>query len=144
MKLPSKEQIERARRDYPAGTRLELTADVQDPYAPIAKGTRGTVVYVDDMCQIGMTWDNGRSLSLIIGEDSFRKLTRSELIKEQARAVTKLPNCPNMFSKNEVFELAVANGYNEFADFIFEHGDLYGAFILTGELPAEIDTEESL
>ena len=30
-----------------------------------------------------MSWDNGRSLSLIPGEDNFRKLTMEELEAEQ-------------------------------------------------------------
>lgn len=67
---------------YPVGTRLELIS-MDDPYAPVPPGTRGTVQYVDDMGQIGMKWDNGSSLSLISGEDSFRKLTAEELAEEQ-------------------------------------------------------------
>lgn len=67
---------------YPVGTRLELIS-MDDPYAPVPSGTRGTVQYVDDMGQIGMKWDNGSSLSLIPGEDSFRKLTAEELAEEQ-------------------------------------------------------------
>ena len=31
----------------------------------------GTVIYVDDAGQIGMKWDNGRSLVIIPGEDLF-------------------------------------------------------------------------
>lgn len=73
---------EQHREAYPPGTRLELI-DMNDPYAPVPPGTRGTVEYVDDMGQIGMKWDNGRSLSLIPGEDSFRKLTAEELAEEQ-------------------------------------------------------------
>ena len=39
--------------------------------------------YVDDTGQLGVVWDNGRSLSLIPGEDRFRKLTQQEIIQEQ-------------------------------------------------------------
>jgi hypothetical protein len=137
MKQPSKAQIERTRRDYPVGTRLELTADMQDPYAPIQKGTRGTVTYIDDMCQIGMQWDNNRSLSLIVGEDSFRKLT--VIPPEIVTAVKKLrllPNVPNMFSVKEVFEFAMRQDGDEFyelADFIFMNTPAYSHLILTGE-----------
>lgn len=67
---------------YPIGTRLELIS-MEDPYAPIPPSTRGTVQYVDDIGQIGMKWDNGRTLSLVPGEDSFRKLTQEELAEEQ-------------------------------------------------------------
>lgn len=54
-----------------------------DPYAPVPPGKRGTVSYVDDIGQIGMKWDNGRSLSLIPGEDSYRRLTPGEIEAEQ-------------------------------------------------------------
>ena len=33
----------------------------------------GTVQYVDDAGQLGISWDNGRSLSVIPGVDSFHK-----------------------------------------------------------------------
>lgn len=32
-----------------------------------------------------MRWDNGRSLGLVSGEDSFRKLTDEEISAEQAQ-----------------------------------------------------------
>ena len=56
---------------YPKGTRIELI-DMDDPYAPIESGTKGTVEFVDDIGQIHMKWDNGRTLALIPGEDSFK------------------------------------------------------------------------
>lgn len=69
---PTKEQVERIRQRYPVGTRLTLHS-MDDPYAKIPPGTKGTVVHVDDMGQIGMQWDNGSGLSLIPGVDSFSK-----------------------------------------------------------------------
>lgn len=72
MRFPSKEIVERVRRQYPAGCRVELTHmdDVQAP--PI--GTRGTVIGVDDTASIMVAWDNGSGLNVVYGEDSCRKL----------------------------------------------------------------------
>ena len=67
---------------YPPGSRI-LLYQMTDPFAPVPSGTRGTVRYVDDAGQIGVAWDNGRSLSLIPGVDSFRKLTQQEIAQDQ-------------------------------------------------------------
>lgn len=82
MSFPSREQVASIRKNYPPGTRVMLN-NMNDPYSPVEPGTRGTVRYVDDSGQLGVAWDNGRSLSLIPGEDSFRKLTQQEIIQEQ-------------------------------------------------------------
>ena len=68
--------------NYPPGTRLELISMGKDP-DPVPPGTRGTVERVNSYGDIEMSWDNGRTLSLIPGEDSFRKLTIEELEAEQ-------------------------------------------------------------
>lgn len=73
---------ERMRTHYPPGTRVQLLR-MDDPYAPVSSGTRGTVTHVDDMGQLQMHWDNGQSLALIPEEDVFRKLTAAELAEEQ-------------------------------------------------------------
>ena len=72
MRFPSREIVERVRREYPAGTRVELVRmeDVQAP--PI--GTRGTVTGVDDAASILVDWDNGSGLHVVYGEDICRKL----------------------------------------------------------------------
>lgn len=72
MMFPSKEIVERIRKEYPEGARVELTRmdDMQAP--PI--GTRGTVKGVDDTGSIMVAWDNGCGLNVVYGEDSCRKL----------------------------------------------------------------------
>jgi len=72
---------ERMQKTYPEGTRLILNS-MNDPYAPVPPGTRGTVDFVDDAGQIHMKWDNGRTLAIVPSEDDFRKLTEEELAEE--------------------------------------------------------------
>lgn len=72
---------ERMQNQYPEGTRLLLNS-MNDPYAPVPPGTRGTVDFVDDAGQIHMKWDNGRTLAIVPSEDDFRKLTDEELAEQ--------------------------------------------------------------
>lgn len=74
-------QAKRIKETYPPGTRIELIS-MEDPFAPIPSGIRGTVKVVDDIGQLHMYWDNGRSLAVVPGEDSFRKLTPEEIEAE--------------------------------------------------------------
>jgi hypothetical protein len=67
---------------YPPGTRIELIHMGEDPN-PIPDGTRGTVTAVDDIGTVFCDFDNGRSLGLAYGEDSFRRLTPEEIAEEQ-------------------------------------------------------------
>ncbi len=70
MKFPSHETIERRRKEYPEGTRVELV-QMNDPQAPPA-GTKGTVKGVDSIGSLLMAWDNGSSLNVVCGEDIVR------------------------------------------------------------------------
>ena len=87
--FPSRGQVEFTRSCYPPGTRIILNS-MNDPYASVESGTRGTVRYVDDAGQIGVAWDNGRSPSLIHGVDSFRKLTQQEIAQEQGMRMEEI------------------------------------------------------
>jgi hypothetical protein len=69
--FPSKETVERLRREYPAGMRVELIA-MDDPYSKLKPGDRATVRGVDDAGNILCEWDTGSTLSLIPGVDRFR------------------------------------------------------------------------
>ncbi len=79
---------ERMQKLYPEGTRLVLNS-MNDPYAPVPPGTRGTVDFVDDAGQIHMKWDNGRTLAIVPSEDDFRKLTDEELAEESETEETE-------------------------------------------------------
>ena len=77
----ARQQKERLKEQYPPGTRVELEWLCNDePGMP--EGLRGTVAAIDDWPSLLMTWDNGRSLSLMPYEDRFRKLTPEELLEE--------------------------------------------------------------
>lgn len=73
MNHPSKEIVEKIRREYPTGTRVELVrmVDVQAP--PV--GTFGTVMGVDDTGSLLVRWDNGSGLNVVHGQDIVRKET---------------------------------------------------------------------
>ena len=58
---------------YPAGTRIVLDRMGNDPH-PIPSGTKGTVIHVDDIGTVHCSFENGRQLGLVPGEDSFHKL----------------------------------------------------------------------
>ena len=70
MKFPNKERVELLRRQYTAGTRVELLR-MEDVQAPPA-GTKGTVYGVDDTGSILVNWDNGSGLNVIYGIDRCR------------------------------------------------------------------------
>ncbi len=72
MRFPSKATVERLRRDFPAGCRVELLR-MDDPQAPPI-GAKGTVIGVDDIGSIMVRWDNGCGLSVAWGEDACRRL----------------------------------------------------------------------
>jgi hypothetical protein len=69
--FPSRATVERIRKQYPTGCRVELLRmdDVQAP--PI--GTKGTVTGVDDTASIMVNWDNGSGLNVVYGEDLCRR-----------------------------------------------------------------------
>ena len=75
--MENRGKIEMIKNKYPVGTRIKFTY-MDDNYS-VPRGACGTVEYVDDEGQIGMKWDNGSSLSLIYGVDSFELITNKEL-----------------------------------------------------------------
>ena len=70
--FPRHEEVLRIRKQFPAGTRVELVK-MDDPQAP-SIGTKGTVRGVDDIGGIMVAWDNGCGLSVAFGVDVCRKV----------------------------------------------------------------------
>ncbi|MFA5693334.1 MAG: DUF4314 domain-containing protein [Acholeplasmataceae bacterium] len=76
MKINDYSEIESLKNEYPIGTRIILLKmdDVQAP----PKGTRGTVLGVDDMGSILVRWDSGSSLNIIPKIDTFQKVDQND------------------------------------------------------------------
>ena len=72
MRFPSKETVERIRKTYPKGCRVELVV-MDDPQAPPI-GTRGTVTGVDDTGSLLVDWDNGSGLNVVWQQDVVWKV----------------------------------------------------------------------
>ncbi len=72
MRFPNNETVECLRREYPAGTRVELV-QMDDTQAPPI-GTKGTVLGVDDVGSLLMKWDNGSGLNVVYGQDIVKRL----------------------------------------------------------------------
>ena len=72
MTFPSREIVERVRREYPAGTRVALVR-MEDEQAP-PTGTEGVVEGVDDTASLMVRWSNGSHLHSIYGVDEVRRI----------------------------------------------------------------------
>ena len=68
----NREHILKLKKEYPSKTKIRLI-HMNDYQAP-PTGTIGTVTSVDDIGTIHVSWENGSSLGLIPGEDSFEKI----------------------------------------------------------------------
>lgn len=66
-------EIERIVRKFPAGTRIRLIS-MDDPQSP-PPGTVGTVITVDALGDLIMTWDNGSSLNICPEIDRFEVIS---------------------------------------------------------------------
>lgn len=71
--FPSRETVEKIRKMYPTGSRVELI-QMDDPYSHLKPGDKGTVRSVDDTGTIFISWDNGSGLGIVYGIDQVRKL----------------------------------------------------------------------
>ncbi len=66
-------QIQRIKTLYPVGTRVELIS-MNDRYARLQKGEKGTVLIIDDLGTVHVEWDCGSLLGVVLEEDRIKKL----------------------------------------------------------------------
>ena len=75
--LYQRKLVESMREQYPPGTRVEVISLCNEE-EHLKPGMKGTVVGVDDQPVLLVHWDNGSSLSLLIGQDQFRVIPEQE------------------------------------------------------------------
>ena len=75
--LYHRELVERMREKYPPSTRVEVVSLCNEE-EHLKPGMKGTVVGVDNQPALLVDWDNGGSLSLLIGQDQFRVVSGQE------------------------------------------------------------------
>lgn len=71
--FPDQHTVERIRKMYPTGTRVELI-QMDDQYSHLKPGDKGTVRFVDDTATVFVDWDCGSGLGVVYGVDRVRKL----------------------------------------------------------------------
>ena len=105
MIFPNKEIVEIIRKEYPAGTRVELVKmdDLQAP--PV--GTKGTVRCVDDTGSILVKLDNGSCLNVLYGEDECKKYF--DAVKERDKIITSIKERSKKEGWNKVI-LGISGG----------------------------------
>ena len=67
--MTNSQEVKRLKETYIAGVKIRLTNMYGEPQ--MTESPEGTVDFVDDAGQIHVNWNNGSSLALIVGADSF-------------------------------------------------------------------------
>ena len=64
------------------GMRVEMVSMSDDPN-PVAKGTKGTIIVIDNIGTIHVKWDDGRMLGMIPGVDKYKLIPKKKSIQEE-------------------------------------------------------------
>ena len=130
--LIPKEWLSFLREQYPKGSRIKLR-EMKDPYAPISPGIMGTLDHIDDMGTFHMKWDNGRTLGLVIGEDSF-----SLLPPEPTTMKLYMPLTADAFYYNEYGDMEDESYPLDGRELLSHQGDILAALV-NNRMPEEAE-----
>ena len=124
MRFPSREQVERIKREYPAGCKVRLV-HMDDPQSPPV-GTIGEVMGCDDSGSLLVRWSNGSGLKRKSRADMDKKI-RDEILDIRSTGLANMLDIPY------VQRLAFDRNYFDLVLFIEEHRKEYVHFILYGD-----------
>ena len=71
------EILKQLKEYYTSGTRVMLIR-MSDPFTNLRQGDQGTVMMVDDIGTIHVSWDCGSTLGVVFGEDECRRIEENE------------------------------------------------------------------
>ena len=74
--IASAEERKGLRKRFPEGCRVQLEW-MDELHAP-PRGTKGTVIGVDDLGTVHVRWDNGSTLGVVYGVDECRRISDDE------------------------------------------------------------------
>ncbi len=80
MRIPTKSELEKLRKEFPKGCRIVLD-EMDDVHAP-KPGSQGTCQGVDDAGNILVNWDGGGSLNVAYGADTCHCVASEEEIRQ--------------------------------------------------------------
>ena len=80
MRIPTKSELEKLRKEFPKGCRIVLD-EMDDVQAP-KPGSQGTCRGVDDAGNVLVSWDGGGSLNIAYGADTCHRVASESEIKE--------------------------------------------------------------
>jgi len=70
---------------------------MDDPYTTLKPGDEGVVVYIDDVANIHINWENGSTLTMINGEDEFSVVVEDDTLTGKWRNEA-LPEGTNIYT----------------------------------------------
>ena len=130
--IPTREEVERRRAQYPPHTRVELVS-MADPYTTLKAGDRGFVTSVDNVGTVHIRWDNGSMLGAAYGADEIKATPFvNDTIYKQVMEI-RAKGQVNMFDTTAVHRYAYEHGMFDLVTFMDEHKNEYVGFIFHGK-----------